>query len=120
MTVRVSTSMKDDLTDILATKIEGGDLQIKTGAAPGADNSATGTVLVTFTSIAFNASSGGIAELTAEVSATAVADGTAGHGWWTDGTDVMEWTVGYALTINAEEIVSGADVDLLTLPVNVG
>lgn len=78
-------------------------IKIFTGAAPGVENAATGTLLVThvmFSSTtsqsALTGASGGVAMLQAAIATLAAASGTAGYARWLDsnGVAVIEGTVG--------------------------
>ena len=67
--------------DSVNTLLNGGTLEIRTGAAAAIDSAPTGTVLATLTinATAFAAASAGSATANAIVDVTATAAGTAGH-----------------------------------------
>ncbi len=98
-----------------------GKIQIRTGASPGANNAATGTLLATVTlqDPSFGAVSGASATLADPVAVTAVASGTAAHCRVldSDNTTVMDGTVtatggGGDLTLASTSISSGQSVDI--------
>lgn len=49
MPTTINTALANDLLDAIDATFNGGTLTIRTGAAPGANNAATGTVLATIT-----------------------------------------------------------------------
>jgi hypothetical protein len=84
-TITSNTAFKNailDATPEINTMFNGGTITIRTGTAPGAGNSATGTVLATFTvgAAQWNAASSGARTITATLTdASADNTGTAGH-----------------------------------------
>jgi hypothetical protein len=76
-----TTLRKNAALDAALDVLNGGTVELRTGASPGANNSATGTLLATITlnNPAFAAAAGGEKALNAPPSATAVADGTVGY-----------------------------------------
>jgi hypothetical protein len=112
------------LTAVIAA-IDGGSgagtIQIRTGASPGANNAATGTLLATVTLIdpSFGSVSAGSATLADPAAVTAVASGTAAHCRVLDSSDnvIMDGTVtatggGGDLTLASVAITSGQSVDV--------
>jgi hypothetical protein len=112
------------LTAVIAA-IDGGSgagtIQIRTGASPGANNAATGTLLATVTLIdpSFGSVSSASATLADPVAVTAVATGTAAHCRVLDSSDnvIMDGTVtatggGGDLTLASVAITSGQSVDV--------
>jgi len=84
-TITSNTAFKDailDSTPDINTMFNAGSLTIRTGTAPGAGNSATGTVLATFTigAAQWSAASSGQRTITATITdSSADNTGTAGH-----------------------------------------
>jgi hypothetical protein len=84
-TITSNTAFKDailDSTPDINTMFNAGSLTIRTGTAPGAGNSATGTVLATFTigATQWSAASSGQRLITATITdSSADNTGTAGH-----------------------------------------
>jgi hypothetical protein len=81
-TVTFHTTFKNAVLDSFNTTFDSGTLEIRTGASPGADNAATGTVLASITVPAdsFAAASGGsMAKAGTWTDGTADNTGTAGH-----------------------------------------
>jgi hypothetical protein len=98
-----------------------GTIQIRTGASPGANSAATGTLLVTVTLIdpSFGSVSAGSATLADPAAVLAVASGTAGHCRVLDSSAnvIMDGTVtatggGGDLTLASTAISSGQSVDV--------
>lgn len=96
-------------------------IKLYTGAAPGIENAATGTLLATYTLFSsttsqalLTAPSGGIAALLSPITVLAAATGTAGYARWSDSSGVaaIEGTVGVT--------ASGADfiLDSLVLTIS--
>jgi hypothetical protein len=85
MTITSNNAFKNailDATPEINTMFDGGTITIRTGTAPGAGNSATGTVLATFTvgAAQWAAASSGARAITATLTdASADNTGTAGH-----------------------------------------
>lgn len=78
----ISDAQRDAMVDAGNDLLASGTVQIRTGTPPGVDQTATGTLLATFTLDAtpFNASSGGTATAAdLPLSTTPVANGTAGY-----------------------------------------
>ena len=98
-----------------------GKIQIRTGASPGANNTASGTLLATVTLIdpSFGAVSGASATLADPAAVTAAASGTAAHCRVLDSDNnvIMDGTVtatggGGDLTLASTAISSGQSVDI--------
>jgi hypothetical protein len=111
-----------DGTPDINTMFDAGSITIRTGAAPGAGNAATGTVLATFTvgAMQWNAASSGARTITATLTdASADDDGTAGHFRLASstGTYVLEGDAtaiggGGAMELITTSIIAGQPVDL--------
>lgn len=121
--ITTSTAFKNALLDgspTIGTMFNGGTLTIRTGAAPGAGNAATGTVLASFaiTSSTWAAAANGQRALVATLSdASADASGTAAHFRLANGTYVVEGTVtatggGGDMELVTTAIVATQPVDL--------
>lgn len=83
MATRIATPTANAVVNAVAALMNGGSVKIYTGSPPATgDDTATGTLLATFTlqNPAFASASGGIGavDVTPPLNATAVADGTAG------------------------------------------
>jgi hypothetical protein len=126
-TITSNTAFKNavlDATPDINTMFNAGSLTIRTGAAPGAGNPATGTVLATFTigAAQWNAASGGARTITATITdASADNTGTAGHFRLASstGTYVLEGDAtavggGGAMELITTSIVATQPVDLTT------
>ncbi len=105
-------------TELPATAV----LEIRTGAAPGAENAATGTLLVSFTLAAspWLAAAAGVKDIDANLTATAAASGTAAHFRLKNaaGTRIIEGTVGTSaadLILDNTSINSGQQVTITAL-----
>jgi hypothetical protein len=113
-TITSNTAFKDailDASDDLNTMFDGGTLTIRTGAAPGASNTATGTILASFTigAAQWAAASSGARALTATLTdASADATGTAGHFRLASSTGT------YVLEGTATAVGGGGDMELIT------
>ena len=120
----MNTALKNFLTDTLATLAESMTLTIRTGSSPGVEAAATGTTLVTFSSLSFDAAVDGTASLTATVGATATGAGGAGYGRLTDGTYVIDDSVTTStaggFVINTTSILNGSSVSLNTCDIDIG
>jgi len=103
-------------------------VEIRTGAAPGAGNSATGTLLASVTIASWTAGSPGAGQVTGANpgAVTVAATGTAGHFRvkTSGGTAVIEGTVGESaadLILDDTDLVAGGSLDLgapvFTVPV---
>jgi hypothetical protein len=82
MATTINTALANDLLDAIDATFNGGTLTIRTGAAPGANNAATGTVLATITlpADAFGAAAGAAKPFSGTwEDAAADATGTAAH-----------------------------------------
>ncbi len=120
MAVTTNATVKNTMLDALDSPWNSGTLEIRTGAAPGAGNSATGTVLATITlpADAFAASSGGTkAKSGTWQDASADATGTAAHYRLTGSSHVIEGTVtatggGGDVELDSTSIVSGGTVTI--------
>lgn len=96
MAITTNTTFKNTVLDGFDTAFNSGTLEIRTGSAPGAGNTATGTVLATITlpADAFAAASGGTkAKAGTWQDASADATGTAAHFRMTGGSNIVEGTV---------------------------
>jgi hypothetical protein len=131
---RISTAARNAAANAIAALADAGagagTIQVRTGAQPATpDDPATGTLLATFTLAdpAFGAAVAGVATLdaTPPLSATGVADGTAG--WFrmldSTGAAVLDGTVGVAgqqLNLNTTTISTSVAVEItsgtLTMP----
>ncbi len=106
MAVTMNNTARHAGLNAIADLMDGATLTIRTGSAPGAANTATGTVLATITlpTPAFGAASSGVVALAGTwQDASADATGTAGH--WrmvATGGAILEGTVG----------TSGADLNV--------
>lgn len=126
MTLRVAVAARNAGLDAAFDRANAGagpaTIKVYTGPQPAtADTAETGTLLATFTLAdpAFSAAAGGVKDLDADpdLTATAVADGTAG---WarcedSDGNNVFDGSVGTASTdfiINSTAITTGQTVNL--------
>jgi hypothetical protein len=113
-TVTSNTAFKNailDATPEINTMFNGGTITIRTGTAPGAGNSATGTVLATFTvgAAQWAASSSGARALTATITdSSADNTGTAGHFRLASSTGT------YVLEGDATAIGGGGAMELIT------
>lgn len=116
MTIRFNTTLRNTLADELAGVLGYATLTIYTGSQPAsANNAATGTALAVFTLAGYDAAASGSATLTASVPTTADATGTAGWARFTDGSNVVDGTVGTSGTdfiISTTAITSGGTVTL--------
>jgi hypothetical protein len=114
MSITSTTAFKDailDGTPEINTMFNAGTLTIREGAAPGAGNAATGTVLATFTigAAQWAAASSGARALTATLTdASADATGTAGHFRLASSTGT------YVLEGTATVVGGGGDMELVT------
>jgi hypothetical protein len=126
-TITSNTAFKNavlDATPDINTMFNAGSLTIRTGTAPGAGNSATGTVLATFTigAAQWSAASSGARALTATLTdASADNTGVAGHFRLASstGTYVLEGDAtavggGGAMELITTSIVATQPVDLTT------
>lgn len=113
-----NSTFRNAILDGVDATFNSGTLEIRTGAAPGAGNAASGTVLATITlpADAFAAASGGTkAKSGTWQDAAADATGTAAHYRLTGGSSVIEGTVtvtggGGDLELDSTSIVSGGTV----------
>jgi hypothetical protein len=113
-----SNAMVDALTDL----IDGGTLEIRTGAKPASPNdAATGTLLatLTFSSPSFGSAASRVATVGAIAAVNGSATGTAGYfrAKSSGGTAYVDGTVtvtggGGDLTLDSTSIVSGESVDI--------
>lgn len=99
MAVAMNNALRDALGAVFVDGFDAAELTIRTGAAPGPNNSATGTVLATLTldDPAFEDTGNGVINLPAPIEdASADDDGTAQHYRLVGpgGTFVVEGTVG--------------------------
>jgi hypothetical protein len=102
--------------DAVNTLLNGGTLEIRTGAPAAIDGAPTGTVLATLSinATAFGAASAGSATFNAIVDVTATAAGTAGHYVAKDsgGNAERNGTVGVEMTLNNTTFGIGDDVSV--------
>ena len=102
--------------DAVNTLLNGGTLEIRTGAAAAIDSAPTGTVLATLTInvTAFAAASAGSASFNAIVDVTATSAGTAGHYVAKDsgGNAERNGVVGVEMTLNNTTFGIGDDVSV--------
>jgi hypothetical protein len=132
-TITSNTAFKNailDATPEINTMFNGGTITIRTGTAPGAGNSATGTVLATFTvgAAQWNAASSGARAITATLTdASADNTGTAGHFRLVSstGTYVLEGDAtaiggGGAMELITTSIIATQPVDLTSFTFSVG
>lgn len=81
MAVRFGTLLRNTILNNIISSLGASAAQLKiyTGTQPAsAEDAATGTLLVTITTIGWNAAAGGSADITGTKTGTAVATGTAG------------------------------------------
>ncbi|RTL04213.1 MAG: hypothetical protein EKK62_16865 [Acidimicrobiia bacterium] len=120
MAITTNTTFKNTILDGFDTAFNSGTLEIRTGSAPGAGNSATGTVLATITlpADAFAAASGGTKAKSGTWNDTSAdATGTAGHWRMTGGSNIVEGTVtatsgGGDMELDSTSITSGQTVTI--------
>jgi hypothetical protein len=125
MTVKYGTAARNAKADAFTALLNGGALEIRSGAAPTNPGDAdSGTLLgsKTFGSPAFGAASTGVATANSFTGGTAVASGTAAHfrAKSSGGTVQMQGTVtatggGGDLTIDTTTIVSGGTFNVTSL-----
>lgn len=128
MTIRIKESIRNSRLTAISTAADAGVgpavIEIRTGAQPAnADTADSGTLLATITCAdsAFETAAAGAMDLDAnpDLSATAVATGTAGHARMKDsaGNVVFDGSVGTSGTdyiITSTSITSGQTVTVLT------
>jgi len=118
-----NTTFKNTALDGFDSAFNSGTLEIRSGSAPGAGNTATGTVLATITAPAdaFAAASGGTkAKAGTWQDASADATGTAAHFRMVGGSNIIEGTVtvtggGGDVTLDSVSITSAQVVTLTSL-----
>lgn len=131
MTIRIPTEARNAALAAVAARADAGptagQLRVYSGSQPSSpDNTATGTLLATFTltNPAFDAPSNGQITLDADpdLTATAVASGTAG--WFrivdSTGMTVIDGSVGSAstdLVVNSTSFTTGLPITLLSLTI---
>jgi len=102
--------------DAVNTLLNGGTLEIRTGAPAAIDGAPTGTVLATLTinATAFSAASAGSATYNAIADVTATSAGVAGHYVAKDsgGNSERNGTVGVEMTLNNTTFGIGDDVSV--------
>jgi len=102
--------------DAVNTLLNGGTLEIRTGAPAAIDGAPSGTVLATLTinATAFGSASAGSATFNAIVDVVATAAGTAGHYVAKDSSGNAErnGTVGVEMTLNNTTFGIGDDVSV--------
>lgn len=98
MALTHNTAVRNGLADYVVDQLDGGTVQIRTGAGSGASSAATGTLLATLTAgtPAFGAAANGTATANAIATVQAVASGTPGHfrALTSGGTVVYEGSAG--------------------------
>jgi hypothetical protein len=122
MAITTNTTLANALLDGIDSAFNNGTLTIRTGAAPGANNTATGTVLATITlpADAFAAASSRTkAKSGTWEDASADATGTAAHFRLVGGTNILEGTVtatggGGDMELSSTSIVAGGVVTIST------
>lgn len=122
MAVNLSVATRNAMADIVVARLDldagPASIALRTGASPGADNAATGTLLATlaFNDPSFAAAALGVATMdnTPVLSAVGVAAGTAGYFRMTDnsGDVVMDGTI--------TATGGGGDLELNTTTISVG
>lgn len=123
MPITMSTALKNTILDGFDSAFDSATLEIRSGSAPGAGNTATGTVLATITTPAdafAAASSGTKAKAGTWSDSSADATGTAGHFRMTKGSAVIEGTVtatggGGDIELDSTSITSGQVVTITSL-----
>lgn len=123
MAITTNTTLKNTVLDGFDSAFNSGTLEIRTGSAPGAGNTATGTVLATITAPAdaFAAASGGTKAKNGTWSdSSADATGTAAHFRMTGGSNVIEGTVtatggGGDIELDSTSITAGQVVTITSL-----
>lgn len=123
MAITTNTTLKNTILDGFDAAFNSGTMEIRTGAAPGAGNAATGTVLATITipADAFAAAASGTkAKNGTWQDAAADATGVAAHFRMVGGSNVIEGTVtatggGGDVTLDNTSIASGQPVTITSL-----
>jgi hypothetical protein len=129
MATRIPNASRNAAVDAVTALADGGTIEVRTGSQPAtASDTATGTLLVTFTlaATAYGAGASGVATLAGTpISGTATATGTAG--WFrvkgSGGSTVLDGAVGTSgaeLNLSTTSITSGGTVQItsgtLTMP----
>lgn len=100
MAVNLNTDLRNAIADATGARFDGGTLEIRTGAPPGPNAAASGTLLVTLTvsNPAFDAAVNSVAASAFAWNGTAVATGTPGHFRLisSNGLEIAEGTAGEA------------------------
>lgn len=123
MAITLNTTLKNTILDGFDSAFNSATLEIRSGSAPGAGNTATGTVLASITAPAdaFAAASGGTKAKNGTWSdSSADATGTAGHFRMTSGSNVIEGTVtatggGGDIELDSTSIAAGQVVTITSL-----
>jgi hypothetical protein len=116
----IATATQNDIANKMNDDLDGGKLQIYSGASPGPNSAATGTKLaeLTLPAKASNSVNNGVLTFGAITQQNALASGTAGYFRLTkaDGTTVVAdgdvSTSGASLNLNTTAIVSGGPVNI--------
>jgi hypothetical protein len=115
MVVRLNTTLRNAMANAVPT---GGSLSLRTGGQPTSGDAATqGTLLVTIENVGFVTSTSGTRALAGPTSGVATSPGTAGWARYTDGSLVLDGTVG-TLGSGADFIISATTVavgDVITV-----
>lgn len=122
MAVNLSTATRNAMANavvaIMDADVGAASIQIRTGASPGANNAATGTLLATmaFSDPSFTAAVAGVATMdnTPVLSTTGLAAGTAGYFRITDNSGDV--TLDGTVTVTG----GGGDLELNTTTISVG
>lgn len=121
----IASGIQNDLANKMNDDLDGGKLQIYSGASPGPNQAATGVKLaeLTLPGKASNSVANGVLTFGAIASQNALADGTAGYFRMTkaDGTTVVcdgdVSTSGASLNLNTTAIVSGGPVNVTSFSI---
>jgi hypothetical protein len=120
----LATVERTSLSDKLKADVDGGVLKIYTGASPGPNSAATGTLLATFT-IPTGSSANGVYTFGSFSPATAVADGVAGYfrilksGGSVVVCDGDVAASGATMNLNNTSIVNGQQVSITSVALTV-
>lgn len=113
MTTNLSATARNAMVNAVASILNGGSIQIRTGSQPAsAATAATGTLLGTLTlsASAFGSATSGTATANA-ISDDTSADATGTAGWFralnSSGTAVLDGAVGAELTLNTTAVTAG-------------
>jgi len=102
MVVRLNTTLRDQMANAIPSV---GTLYVRTGSQPtSADSAMTGTLLVQIDNVTFSAAASGGRSLVSTAVGTATTAGTAAYARFTDGTRVVDGSVG--LTTASDFVIS--------------